>query len=371
MTPPWRGEGSAPPLKTRVVVAMSGGVDSAVAAALLAREGCDVVGVTLRLADLSADGLGVSRCCSQEDVEMARAVCLRLGIAHDVLEMGAAFRRAVIEPFVDSYLAGETPLPCANCNASVKFGELLEAAFRMGAETLATGHYARVAREGDSFVLRRGLDREKDQSYFLFALEPWQLEHVRFPLGGLTKGEVRALAAELGLPNASKEESQEVCFVPAGASYVRVLETLAGGRLPGEGEVVDGDGRVLGRHGGYHRFTVGQRRGLGVADGRRLYVLEVRPESNQIVVGTNEQASRRTLLLREVNWLAPRAAGAVEAAVQVRSRHEPARATVRLGGDGTAEVKFAEPVHSPAPGQAAVCYDGDRLLGGGWIAQTR
>jgi len=354
-------------LKTRVVVAMSGGVDSAVAAALLAREGCDVVGVTLRLGDLSANGLGVSRCCSQEDVEMARAVCLRLGIAHDVLEMGAAFRRAVIEPFVESYLAGETPLPCAHCNAFVKFGELLEAAFRMGAETLATGHYARVAREGNSFVLRRGLDRDKDQSYFLFALEPWQLEHVRFPLGGLTKAEVRALAAELGLPNASKEESQEVCFVPPDGSYVRVLETLAAERLPGDGEVVDRDGRVLGRHGGYHRFTVGQRRGLGIADGRRLYVLELQPGSNRVVVGTQVEASRRRLLLREVNWLAPRTTGAVEAEVQVRSRNQPACATVRLGENGTAEVAFAEPVLSPAPGQAAVCYDGDRLLGGGWI----
>jgi tRNA-uridine 2-sulfurtransferase len=347
---------------------MSGGVDSAVAAALLAREGCDVVGVTLKLADLSAVGLGVSRCCSQQDVEMARAVCLKLGIAHDVLEMGSAFRRAVIEPFVDSYLAGETPLPCAHCNASVKFGELLEAAFRMGAEALATGHYARIDREGGALGLRRGLDRGKDQSYFLFALEPWQLEHVRFPLGGLTKPQVRALAAELGLPNAAKQDSQEVCFVRRGGSYVQVLETVAAERLPGEGEVVDEYGRVLGRHGGYHRFTVGQRRGLGVADGRRLYVLEVQPGTNRVVVGTQEEASRRKLLLREVNWLAPRTADVVEAEVQVRSRHQPARATVRLREDGTAEVEFAEPVLSPSPGQAAVCYDGDRLLGGGWIA---
>jgi tRNA-specific 2-thiouridylase len=349
---------------------MSGGVDSAVAAAILARAGHDVVGVTLRLASLSGEGLGVSRCCSDEDVEVARAVCLRLGIAHDVLEMGSAFRRAVIEPFVDSYLAGETPLPCAHCNASIKFGELMEAAFRMGAETLATGHYARVAREGDSLVLRRGLDRSKDQSYFLFALEPWQLEHVRFPLGGLTKAEVRALAADLGLPNAAKSESQEVCFVPQGGSYVQVVETVAPERLPGEGEVVDVEGRVLGRHGGCHRFTVGQRRGLGVADGRRLYVLEIQPRSNRVVVGTGDQASRRKLSLREVNWLAPRGSGVLEAGVQVRSRHEPARATVRLGEDGTADVEFAEPVPSPAPGQAAVCYEGDRLLGGGWITAT-
>jgi len=348
-------------------VAMSGGVDSAVAAALLAREGYDVIGVTLRLADLAGSGLGVSRCCSQEDVETARTVCLRLGIGHEVLEMGSTFRRAVIEPFAHSYLAGETPLPCAHCNSAIKFGELLEAALRMGAETVATGHYARVAREGESFVLRRGLDRGKDQSYFLFALEPWQLEHVRLPIGTLTKSEVRALAADFALPNAAREESQEICFVPPGRSYVQVLEAIAPERLPGEGDVVDVNGRVLGRHGGFHRFTVGQRRGLGVADGRRLYVLQILPESNRVVVGTDAQASRRKLLLREVNWLAPRGAGVIEAEVQVRSRHEPAAATVKLGQDGTAEVHFVEPVLSPAPGQAAVCYAGDRVLGGGWI----
>jgi tRNA-specific 2-thiouridylase len=362
--------GSAQALKKRVVVAMSGGVDSAVAAALLVREGHDVLGVTLRLPNLSARGLGVSRCCSEEDVEMARAVCLRLGIAHDVLEIGLAFRSAVIGPFVDSYLAGETPLPCAQCNASVKFGELLEAAFRAGVQTVATGHYARIERNGEALLLRRGTDRNKDQSYFLFALEPWQLEHVRFPLGGLTKPEVRALAAELGLPNAAKQDSQEVCFVPPGGSFVQVLEALAPERLPGEGELVDGRGRVLGRHGGYHRFTVGQRRGLGIAGGRRLYVLEVQPRTNRVVVGEKEETSRKRLLLREVNWLAPRTGDVVEADVQVRSRHQPERATIRLFRDGTAQVDFAEPVPSPAPGQAAVCYDGDTLLGGGWISET-
>jgi tRNA-specific 2-thiouridylase len=357
-------------LKTRVVVAMSGGVDSAVAAGVLARQGYDVVGVTLRLANLARLGLGVSRCCSDEDVEVARAVCVRLGIAHDVLEVGAAFRRSVVEPFVDSYLAGETPLPCAHCNALVKFGELLEAAFRMGAETLATGHYARVGREEGIPALRRALDREKDQSYFLFTLELWQLEHVSFPIGAMTKSEVRALAAELGLPNAGKTESQEVCFVPSGGSYVKVLEAMAPGRMPGEGEIVDRDGRVLGRHGGHHRFTVGQRRGLGVADGRRLYVLEVHPQANRVVVGTDAEAERRTLLLRDVNWIAPRADETMRAEVQVRSRHVPAPATVRRRDDGTAEVTFDEPVLSPAPGQAAVCYQGDRLLGGGWITAT-
>ncbi len=361
---------SAQHLKTRFVVAMSGGVDSAVAAALLAREGHEVVGVTLQLADLSAEGLGVSRCCSPTDVAMARAVCDRLAIPHHVLEMGAAFRQAVIEPFVESYLAGETPLPCVACNAKLKFGELLDLAGRYDAEGLATGHYARVEREGDAYVLRRGRDRGKDQSYFLFALRPRQLERVRLPLGGLTKRQVRAVAAELGFPNAGRQDSQEVCFVPDGGSYVQVLERLAPGRLPGEGEVVDGDGRVVGRHGGYHRFTVGQRRGLGIPGGRRLYVLEVQPRTNRVVVGEQNAAFRRRLFLRDVNWLGPQRGDVVEAEVQVRSRHRPGRATVQLKEDARAQVDFEEPVLSPAPGQAAVCYDGDRLLGGGWITAT-
>jgi tRNA-specific 2-thiouridylase len=357
-------------LKKRVLVAMSGGVDSAVTACLLAREGYEVVGVTLQLADLSAGGLGVSRCCSPADVLVARAVCDRVGIPHHVLEMGESFRRAVIEPFVESYLGGETPLPCAACNAKIKFGELLDLAGEFGADAFATGHYARVGREGDTFVLRRGRDRGKDQSYFLFALNTTQLERVKLPLGELTKREVRAVAAELGLPNAAKPESQDVCFLPEGGSYVEVLEAMAPDRLPAEGEVVDSGGRVVGRHGGYHRYTVGQRRGLGVAGRQRLYVLAVRPVENRVVVGERDEAFRTRLTLRDVNWLAPRGDGAIDAEVQVRSRNQPARATVRLGGNGGAEVEFEQPVLSPAPGQAAVCYDGDRVLGGGWIVST-
>lgn len=353
-----------------MLVAMSGGVDSAVAACLLAREGYEVIGATLQLADLSAGGLGVSRCCSPADARVARAVCDRIGIPHHVLEMGGAFRKAVIEPFVDSYLAGETPLPCAACNAKIKFGELLGLADELGAEALATGHYARVMREGGAVVLRRGRDKGKDQSYFLFALKPAQLERVRLPLGELTKREVRAVAAELGLPNAAKPESQDVCFLPEGGSYVQVLEAMAPERLPGAGELVDSEGRVVGRHRGYHRFTVGQRRGLGVAGQKRLYVLSVQPAANRVVVGRRDEAFRRKLALRDVNWLAPRSDAAVEAEVQVRSRNQPARATVTLGETGTAEVEFAQPVLSPAPGQAAVCYEGDRLLGGGWIVSA-
>ena len=349
---------------------MSGGVDSAVAAGLLARGGREVVGVTLQLADLSTHGLGFSRCCSPEDVTTAGAVAARLAIPHYVLDMETSFRQAVLGPFVDSYLAGETPLPCAHCNARVKIGQLLEVAATMGADTLATGHYARLERGGESPVLRRGRDRSKDQSYFLFSVGPGLLAHVEFPLGDLTKGEVRALAREMGLPNAERRDSQEVCFVPPGASYVDVLERLAPERLPGEGELVDPQGHVVGRHSGYHRFTVGQRRGLGVGGGRPLYVVGIQPGSNRVVVGGTAEALRTRLSLRDVNWLVAPPDEAIAAAVQVRSRHEPQEARVEPGAEGAAEVVFEHPVSAPAPGQAAVFYDGDRVLGGGWIVST-
>ena len=353
----------------RVVVALSGGVDSSVAAALLAEAGHEVIAVTLQLADLSDRGLGASRCCSAADVEFARAVCARLGVPHYVLDMEEEFRRAVLDPFVESYLAGETPLPCARCNSRVKFGELLRVTAQFGAAALASGHYARVARAGDGEVrLLRGLDRSKDQSYFLFELTSFQLESVLFPLGGMTKAEVRRKAQSLGLPNAARRDSQEVCFVPAGGSYADVLERLAPERLPGRGEVVDRDGTTLGAHDGFHRYTIGQRRGIGVPGTSRRYVVGLEPAANRVVVGPREHALHRRLGLREVNWLASWDAAPIHAEVQIRSRHEAAPATVTLGAGGRAEVEFDEPVLAPAPGQAAVCYAGERVLGGGWIA---
>jgi tRNA-specific 2-thiouridylase len=354
----------------RIVVAMSGGVDSAVAAALLARQGHEVIGVTLQLADLSRHGLGVSRCCAPADVEVARQVAWKLGLPHYVLDMEATFARDVLHPFLASYLEGETPSPCVRCNSRVKLGELVQAARQMGAEALATGHYARRDEESGGVALRRGADRARDQSYFLFELSPAQLSWARFPLGELTKEEVRRLAAELGLPNAARRDSQDVCFVPPGGSYLQVLEKLAPERLAGEGEIVDAGGRVLGRHGGAHRFTVGQRRGLGVVSRRRLYVLDVNASSNRVTVGTEEEARTHRFRVRDLHWLTPPGDGVLRTLVQIRSRHVPVRCMVELDGDRGARVETEEVVTAPAPGQAAVFYDADRVLGGGWITSS-
>lgn len=348
---------------------MSGGVDSAVACALLAKQGHEVLGVTLQLSDLSRMGLGVSRCCSLDDVANARTVCELLGVPHYVVNMEATFQREVLGLFVEGYLAGQTPSPCVRCNSRVKFGELLRIAATFGADAVASGHYARICRgEGGEPQLWRGVDREKDQSYFLFELTRDQLQRVIFPLGEFTKPQVRALASELGLPNAYKPDSQEVCFVPEGKTYREVLAKLAGDRLPGPGEVVDEQGHVLGRHPGFASFTVGQRRGLGVASGRRLYVVDVKPEENRVVVGEAASLARSFLEVREVNWLMTPPKN-LEVEVQVRSRHRPQAALVAVESQ-SALVHFREPVFAPAPGQAAVFYQGERVLGGGFIARA-
>lgn len=348
---------------------MSGGVDSAVACALLARQGHEVLGVTLHLADLSRVGLGVSRCCSVDDVANARAVCELLGVPHYVVNMEQTFQREVLGRFVEGYLSGQTPSPCVRCNSRVKFGELLRIAAAFGADAVASGHYARICRgENGELQLFRGVDKEKDQSYFLFELTKDQLQRVMFPLGELTKPQVRALATELGLPNASKPDSQEVCFVPEGKTYREVLAKLAGARLPGPGEVVDEQGRVLGRHPGFVGFTVGQRRGLGVASGRRLYVVAVKPEENRVVVGDAPSLAKWFLKVQEVNWLITPPTS-MEVEVQVRSRHRPQAAVVEVEGPSVL-VRFREPVFAPAPGQAAVFYQGERVVGGGFIVRA-
>jgi tRNA-specific 2-thiouridylase len=349
--------------RPRIVVGMSGGVDSSVAAALLVEQGFEVIGVTLHLA-----GSG-SRCCSLEDAEDARRVAEQLGIRFYVTNQRDAFRREVMEPFADAYLAGRTPLPCTVCNRRFKFGSLLARARALGAEGVATGHYARLAEDPESGgrVLLRARDLAKDQSYFLFDLSQEQLAGARFPLGELAKGEVRARARSLGLATADKPESLDICFVPDG-DYARVVEEIRPGAAPGGGEIVDGEGRVLGRHDGIHRFTVGQRRGLGVAGAERRYVRALDAASNRVVVGSEAELAVRGARLEGVRWIGAQPAGAVEAAVRIRYRHPGAAARVEATGDGGASVWFEAPVSALAPGQAAVFYAGERVLGGGWIA---
>jgi tRNA-specific 2-thiouridylase len=350
----------------RVLVAMSGGVDSSVAAALLVEQGFEVVGLTMRLAG------GASRCCTLDDAEDARRVAERLGIRFYVADYAEAFRREVMEPFADAYLAGRTPIPCVACNRRFKFQRLVERALSLGAATVATGHYARVVSDPSSgeLELHRGADAGKDQSYFLFDLGPDQLRRARFPVGSLRKSEVRERARALGLATADKPESQEICFVPDGDT-ARVVEALRPDQLVRPGEIVDESGSVLGRHAGVHHFTVGQRRGLGVAAGRRLYVRSIDAASRRVVVAPAERLGAGGARLAGVSWVAGRAPRApLRARVRVRHRHPGAAALIEPLPDGGARLRFDEPVAAVAPGQAAVFDHGDRVLGGGWIEEA-
>jgi tRNA-specific 2-thiouridylase len=350
----------------RVVVAMSGGVDSSVAAALLVEAGCEVVGVTLHLAGES------SRCCSLADADDARRVAERLGIRFYVANETERFRQEVALPFADAYLSGRTPLPCLACNSRFKFHHLLARARVLGARAVATGHYARIARDPATgrLELRRAADAAKDQSYFLYELGQEQLAAARFPLGELSKAEVRAHARRLGLATAEKPESQEICFVPDG-DYAAAVERLRPDRLPGPGAIEDEQGRGLGRHAGIHRFTVGQRRGLGVAAGRRLYVTRIDPARNRVVVGDAAALGSRGARIGCASWVGgvPPAAE-LRAVVRVRYRHAGIGARVAPLPGGGARVLFDQPVAAVAPGQSAVFYAGDSVLGGGAIAEA-
>lgn len=350
----------------RVAVAMSGGVDSSVAAVLLMDQGHEVLGVTMRVCD---HGEHAARredaSCHVADTEK---VAKRLGIPLHVVDFRKEFRKLVIDDFIEEYRRGRTPNPCVRCNRAVKFGLLLDAALKLGADFLATGHYARTENGADGFRhLLKGADPNKDQSYFLFALSQEQLSRVLFPLGGLTKTEARAIAARKELPVAEKRESQEICFIPDD-DYVRFLEEEASmDTLPGQ--IVDSLGTVLGRHRGTFRYTVGQRRGLGIAWKEPLYVLGVDAEQRRVVVGPREELLRDGLIASCVNWIMPAPTMEFSASCKIRYRHQPVACRVRpLPGDRV-EVRFQEREKAVTPGQAVVFYEGDRVLGGGWIEE--
>lgn len=365
------------PSKIRVVVAMSGGVDSSVVAALLKREGYDVIGITLQLYDHGAATHRKGACCAGQDIHDARRVAETIGIPHYVLDYEARFRAAVINRFADSYLAGETPIPCVECNRTIKFRDLLDTAKELGADVLATGHYvaSRALPDGRR-ALYRAADPERDQSYFLFATTPEQLRMLRFPLGELDKTETRALARELDLTVAEKADSQDICFVPQGR-YSDVIERLKPGAARA-GEIVHVDGRVLGEHKGIIHYTVGQRRGLGLSVGEPLYVVRLDAATARVVVGPRDALATRTIRIADVNWLGDGALGEIgpsglEVAVRVRSTREPRPSVLRVV-DGRAEIELLAPEDGVSPGQACVIYDSDgpraRVLGGGTIVRA-
>ena len=366
---------------------MSGGVDSSTVAAILHERGQSIIGLTMqlwnqrRLPELQGDGPRQHRCCSLDDVYDARRVAEHLAIPFYVINFERAFEQTVVRPFVEDYLAGRTPIPCTRCNNDVKFEQLLATARQIGATKIATGHYARVRHntQTNRYELLRAIDDTKDQTYFLFGLAQDQLARAEFPLGEMTKQEVRDMARRLAVPVAEKPESQEICFVPSG-SYVRFIESYLkeqgtagtsddGGMKLGEsGDIVTTSGEVLGRHNGLHNYTVGQRSGLGIALGRAIYVVALEREKNRLIVGDDAELRSSFCEVRNINWIPVEAPdAAVRAHVRIRNRHQPAEAEITPLTPTTARVRFSEPQRAITPGQAAVFYASEQVLGGGWI----
>lgn len=364
------------PLGARVVAAMSGGVDSTVVAALLHKAGYDVVGVTLQLYDHGEALKKKGACCAGQDIHDARLAADTIGIPHYVLDYESRFKDAVIDQFADSYLKGQTPVPCIRCNQTVKFRDLLDVARDLGAEAMATGHYVRRAIAGNRSQMRKAIDHSRDQSYFLFATTQEQLDYLRFPLADLEKPQVRGVAASLGLRIAAKPDSQDICFVPTG-DYRTLIDRL---RPQGReaGDIVHMDGRVLGKHNGITDYTIGQRRGLNVAVGEPLFVIKLNPELRQVIVGPREALLTASLTLEEINWLGDQAtieeaaADGAPVLARVRSTRQPSPARLAMV-DGVVKVVFDEGEEGVAPGQACVLYDpadDERVLGGGFIQST-
>jgi tRNA-specific 2-thiouridylase len=363
-----------------IAVAMSGGVDSSVVAGIVQRRGARVVGMTMqlwnqrRLPEIAPEGGPTGRCCSLDDVYDARHVAQHLGIPYYVVNFEQRFEEQVVKPFIAEYLAGRTPIPCTLCNNFIKFDQFLEVADGVGAEHIATGHYAQLAWNPDSgrWEMRRSVDRVKDQTYFLFGLRQDQLARTEFPLGGFEKPQVRELARELGIPTAAKPDSQEICFVPNG-DYAAFIDAYfrEQGVAPEEtqGELVTSDGRVVGEHAGVHHFTVGQRRGLGIAAREPLYVISTEPATKRVVIGSADELLRPAMLVNGVNWISiapPREP--VRGEIKIRNKHAAAPATIVPTSDpASVEVLFDEPQRAVTPGQGAVFYSGELVLGGGWI----
>lgn len=348
---------------------MSGGVDSSVAAALLALEGHEVIGLSMQLYDQSGgrDGQRFGTCCTLDDLHDARRVAARVGFPHYIVNFEEKFAETVVSDFVREYAAGRTPIPCVHCNGDLKFAMLVERAAGFDASYVATGHYARVEREESTgrYRLLRGVDAGKDQSYFLFTLTQAQLAHAMFPIGGLDKARVRERAREIGLDVAEKPDSHEICFVPDGDHAAFLADR---GAALGDGAIIDTSGRQIGRHNGVHRFTVGQRKGLGLSSAIPLYVVGLDAAANSVTVGPRAALERTTLTASGVNWIAgPTPAPGTRVTAQIRHRHTPAAATVRPVDDDRVSVEFDEAQAAIAPGQALVMYEGDEVVGGGWI----